>query len=472
MAQPDQISVSSRDHSAAAASSSSNHTSFPVREEYDHDHDQLLRQLEFRQPEIEQQQQQREYIEISNRGNYFGFNDVASVRDDTWSCVVVVLTFWFFVSMTMILGVFGAMSLTLGPKCSVLLQPTPIFVQSIKVEQLYDTNPGLILYGLYTSPPLDVVETWNRTLNFSVSPDSHKDFMYFLNEGSQINISYRVNSPISSVFLIIAQGSESLSQWLENPTRPNTTLSWNVIQGSGFVQQSIFTSASYYVAVGNLNSEEVEVQLTLRVRSFMYNTTEAYYKCTFSDRKCSLSILFPNGNAVVLNSLGPEEGSYSEEWNVKVSYGPRWATYVLGIVGMTVIMMAAFNYLNKFQCVHEDGTRLQFGEVEPGRAPLLSRKDDDLASWGSSYDSASNDEEGLEDFLAASSLEGKSRDGENGNNTRRLCAICFDAPRDCFFLPCGHCVACFACGTRIAEADGTCPICRRNMRKVRKIFTV
>ena len=120
----------------------------------------------------------------------------------------------------------------------------------------------------------------------------------------------------------------------------------------------------------------------------------------------------------------------------------------LPVVGMTIIMMAAFNFLNKFQCVHEDGTRLQFGEVEPGRAPLLSHKDDDLASWGSSYDSASNDEEGLEDFLASSSLEGKSRDGENGNNTRRLCAICFDAPRDCFFLPCGHCVACFACGTR------------------------
>ncbi|KAJ6316103.1 hypothetical protein OIU78_019393 [Salix suchowensis] len=469
MAQPDEISVSSRGHSAAAASSSSNQTYSPVREEPDRDH--WSRQLEFRQPEIEQPQQQ-EYTDISNRGDYFGFNDLAAVRDDTWSCVVVVLTFWFFVSMTMILGVYGAMSLTLGPKCSVLLQPNPIFVQSIKVEQLYDTNPGLILYGLYTSPLLDVVETWNRTLNFSVLADSHKDIMYFLDEGSQINISYRVNSPSSSVFLVIAQGSESLYQWLENPTRPNTTLSWNVIQGSGFVQQSIFTSASYYVAVGNLNSEEVEVQLTLRVRSLMYNTTEAYYKCTFTDSKCTLSILFPDGIAVVLDSLGPEEGSYSEEWNVKVSYGPRWATYIFGIGGMTFIMMAAFNFLNKFQCVREDGSRLQFGELEPGRAPLLSRKDDDLASWGSSYDSASNDEEGLEDFLAASSLEGKSRDGENGNNTRRLCAICFDAPRDCFFLPCGHCVACFACGTRIAEADGTCPVCRRNMKKVRKIFTV
>lgn len=93
MAQPDEISVSSRGHSAAAASSSSNQTYSPVREEPDRDH--WSRQLEFRQPEIEQPQQQ-EYTDISNRGDYFGFNDLAAVRDDTWSCVVVVLTFWFF----------------------------------------------------------------------------------------------------------------------------------------------------------------------------------------------------------------------------------------------------------------------------------------------------------------------------------------------------------------------------------------
>ncbi|KAJ6922543.1 hypothetical protein NC652_016247 [Populus alba x Populus x berolinensis] len=374
--------------------------------------------------------------------------------------------------MTLILGVFGSMRLTLGPKCSILLPPNPLFVQSIKVEQLYDTNPGLMLYGFYKPPPLDVVRTWSRTLDVSVPADSHKDFVYFLNEGSQINISYRVNSPSSSVLLVIAQGNEGLSQWLEDPTYPNTTLSWNVIQASGFVQQSILTSASYYIAVGNLNSEKVEVQLAIRVRSFQYNTSKAYYKCTFTDGKCSLNIMFPNGNVAVLNSFGPEQGSESDEWNVKVSYVPRWVTYIVGIGGMTVLILAAFNFLNKFQCIREDGTRLLFGEVEAQRAPLLSCKDDDLSSWGSSYDSVSNDEQDLEDFLAAGSIEGKSRDGENGNNTRRLCALCFDAPRECFFLPCGHCVACFACGTRVAEADGTCPTCQRNLKKVRKIFTV
>nr|TKS13369.1 hypothetical protein D5086_0000056820 [Populus alba] len=470
MAQPGQISVSSRDYSAAASSSSSssNHASFPVHEE----DNQRFRQLEFRQPEIEYLQHQ--YIDLSYRGNYFGFDDLSAIRDCTWFCVVVVLTFCFFVSMTLILGVFGSMRLTLGPKCSILLPPNPLFVQSIKVEQLYDTNPGLMLYGFYKPPPLDVVRTWSRTLDVSVPADSHKDFVYFLNKGSQINISYRVNSPSSSVLLGSWEiaGNEGLSQWLEDPTYPNTTLSWNVIQASGFVQQSILTSASYYIAVGNLNSEKVEVQLAIRVRSFQYNTSKAYYKCTFTDGKCSLNIMFPNGNVAVLNSFGPEQGSESDEWNVKVSYVPRWVTYIVGIGGMTVLILAAFNFLNKFQCIREDGTRLLFGEVEAQRAPLLSCKDDDLSSWGSSYDSVSNDEQDLEDFLAAGSIEGKSRDGENGNNTRRLCALCFDAPRECFFLPCGHCVACFACGTRIAEADGTCPTCQRNLKKVRKIFTV
>ncbi|KAL9361947.1 hypothetical protein Peur_044732 [Populus x canadensis] len=466
MAQPGQISVSSTDYSAAASSSSSNHASFPVHEE---DNQRFL-QIEYRQPEIEYLQHQ--YIDLSHRGNYFAFDDLSAIRDCTWFCVVVVLTFCFFVSMTLILGVYGSMRLTLGPKCSILLPPNPLFVRSIKVEQFHDTNPGLMLYGFSKPPPLDVVRTWSRTLDVSVPADSHKDFVYFLNEGSQINISYRVNSPSSSVFLVIAQGNEGLSQWLGDPTYPNTTLSWNVIQGSGFVQQSILTSASYHIALGNLNSEKVEVQLAIRVRSFQYNTTKAYYKCTFTDSKCSLNIMFPNGNVAVLNSFGPEQGSESDEWNVKVSYVPRWATYIVGIGGMTVLILAAFNFLNMFQCIREDGTRILFGEVEAERAPLLSCKDDDLSSWGSSYDSVSNDEKDVEDFLAAGSLEGKSGDGENGNNTRRLCAICFDAPRECFFLPCGHCVACFACGTRIAEADGTCPICHRNLKKVRKIFTV
>lgn len=113
-----------------------------------------------------------------------------------------------------------------------------------------------------------------------------------------------------------------------------------------------------------------------------------------------------------------------------------------------MLMLFAFYFLRKFHCTRNE-TGGHYEERRSEREPLISHKDDDLSSWGSSYDSASNGEEDLEDHLPVGSLEGKSLgDGEYSNNTQRLCAICFDAPRDCFFLPCGHCVACFACGTR------------------------
>lgn len=157
-----------------------------------------------------------------------------------------------------------------------------------------------------------------------------------------------------------------------------------------------------------------------------------------------------------------------------MSYEPRWTTYIIGIGnllplifcpatlikdiyallsllvgGLTILMLVAFHLIKQFRSNHEDEAAAQHGEMGPERAPLLSNKDDDSASQGSSYDCASNDDNDLDNHLVAGSIDGKLvQDCENSNNTRPLCAICFDAPRDCFFLPCGHCVACFKCGTR------------------------
>lgn len=85
------------------------------------------------------------------------------------------------------------------------------------------------------------------------------------------------------ILLPLLTGADSLSMWLEDPTYPNTTLSWNVIhgkkvvkklylcsyshyhiltffllQGTGMITQEIFRSSYYYVALGNLE-DEVEV---------------------------------------------------------------------------------------------------------------------------------------------------------------------------------------------------------------------
>ncbi|GMI86478.1 hypothetical protein like AT4G24204 [Hibiscus trionum] len=53
----------------------------------------------------------------------------------------------------------------------------------------------------------------------------------------------------------------------------------------------------------------------------------------------------------------------------------------------------------------------------------------------------------------------------------RICIICYDEQRNCFFVPCGHCATCYDCAQRIYEEENkVCPVCRRIIGKVRKLF--
>ncbi|GAB2234948.1 hypothetical protein Droror1_Dr00004221 [Drosera rotundifolia] len=394
------------------------------------------------------------------------------MRDDVWSCLVVLVTFWFFASMTLILGFYGSEELQLGPSCSRLVVTNQLFVQSIK-GQLEDQVSGPMLYGFRGIPPLDVETTWTESHSVSVPANYHQEWEYYLNTGSYVDISYDVKSPsYAPMSLVIAQGEENLIEWVDEPSYPNSTLSWNIIYGTGKIEQEILSSGTYYIAIGNLNSEVVEVVLNFTIKAALYNTTQAIFKCTLTDSACVFDLSLLQENVVVLTSPGPEQAKEPDDgWYVKISYGPRWATYIVGSGVMTIIILAMFRFCNMWQANNENRARYDTTEGGQGsQEPLLSPKEDDLSSWGSSYDSASHDEDDLEEQIQ----DGKpQKEGDQSNrNPPRLCVICYDAPRDCFFLPCGHCAACFACGSKIAEEVGTCPICRRKMKKVRKIFSV
>ncbi|CAM8964401.1 unnamed protein product [Rhodiola kirilowii] len=428
---------------------------------------------------VEDQEPRRMWMNrslLSYRLNLLLTGDAASpsvAREDLWSCLVVVLTFWFFASMTLILGFYGSTTITLGPNGSRIIQVSSFFVQSIKVQELDSSASGPMLYSFDSPPALDVEKNWSEEHNVSIVSDYHKEWLYFLNKGSKVEIYYRVKNPTSSpLSLVIAQGVESLVEWIEDPSYPNTTLSWNIIHGSGKITHDIPQSSNYYIAVGNLNSDDVEVLLKFELKTLVYNTSMAYHKCYLSNSACSVTLSLFGKNAAVLTSPGPEEGIPDGNWYFKQSDGPRWLVYLAGSGVMTVLLLFTFRICNMFQRNNNDVAGGQPTAQGSERDPLLN-KDDDLSSWGSSYDSVSQGEDDLDEWLVV----GNSLGANQGNDVeshppRRQCVICCDEPRDCFFLPCGHCAACFACGSRIAEEDGHCPICRRKMKKVRMIFTV
>ncbi|KAJ7964188.1 RING/U-box superfamily protein [Quillaja saponaria] len=433
--------------------------------------------MDNRNNHIEQQQQQQQQLPRLFYSVNISIADVpfSGLRDDVWSCLVALVTFWFFAaSMTLILGLYGSVNLQLGPNCSCLIEINPIFVKSIKVDEIDERKPGPMLYGFDKIPPMNVKTTWTETHNELILANFHKEWIYFLNSGSELDIFYRVKSPSSSpLSLVIAKGREDIVEWIEDPSYPNTTLSWNIIYGTGKIEHRISKSSNYYIAVGNLNTDDVEVELKFTVNALLYNTTRAHQNCSLGNSLCSLNFVLLGSSVAVLTSPGPMEGTSHEEWFVRLSYGPRWLTYFVGSGMMTALIFLAFRLCNLFQTTSENRPEFQPVHSVSERTPLLPNKDDDLSSWGSSYESFSRDEEDLAELLAVNNVEGNStKEGNLNNNLRSLCVICCNSPRDCFFLPCGHSAACFTCATRLAEEPETCPICCRKLKKVRKIFTV
>ncbi|TMW85649.1 hypothetical protein EJD97_022766 [Solanum chilense] len=65
-------------------------------------------------------------------------------------------------------------------------------------------------------------------------------------------------------------------------------------------------------------------------------------------------------------------------------------------------------------------------------------------------------------------------DLESGNEDlydENICIVCYDNKRNCFFIPCGHCATCLSCAERITEEENkNCPICRRVIRRVRRVL--
>lgn len=362
--------------------------------------------------------------------------------------------------MALMLGYYGPVELVVSPGCSRLVQASSFLVQDIKVrmEEGSQGNDGLVLYGLAGAPPIDVPAAWSEARRVVVPANSRREWVYFLNRGSQIEVAYSVKPETELPYplcITIAQGKESFTQWTGKPSVHNTTLLWHLVHGTGTIKQTINFSYEYYIAVRNLNDRDTAVLLDIRIRTMFHNTTGADYICSPGHVLCTYRLPLLGQNVAVLSS-GLKEGlNADDEQYVKLSYEPRWIVYVVGSAILAVALLLLYEILSTLLGLCNGGSPSNADQ----RTSLLTSKEEEDASLGSSYDSVSHD--------------GEDDDVEERDEAgRHLCVVCCDARKDCFFLPCGHSATCHSCGTRIVEEDGSCPFCRRKLKKVRRIFAV
>ncbi|BAS94939.1 Os05g0521000 [Oryza sativa Japonica Group] len=180
-------------------------------------------------------------------------------------CFVTLLAFCFLAPAALMLGYYhGSPELVvIGSGCSRLVETNSFFAQDIKARtEGGSPENGLVLYGMPVAPPLGVPAAWSEARRAVVPANSHMEWVYFLNRGSEIEVAYSVRSETESsrpICMIIARGKESFLQWAENPSANETTLSWHLVHGNGTIKQTINLSSEYFIALGNFNNQDVTV---------------------------------------------------------------------------------------------------------------------------------------------------------------------------------------------------------------------
>uniref|UniRef100_A0A7N0ZXG2 RING-type domain-containing protein n=1 Tax=Kalanchoe fedtschenkoi TaxID=63787 RepID=A0A7N0ZXG2_KALFE len=155
-----------------------------------------------------------------------------------------------------------------------------------------------------------------------------------------------------------------------------------------------------------------------------------------------------------MESLEGSNGIYQhDEWWFALSYVGRLIGYIVILGLLVVIVSLVLKYLD--ECLGNGSSEDTLNNRES--SPLWPEK-----AVAASYGTYQFDDPESGDCSASSSVE--LYDG-------KVCIICYDEERNCFFVPCGHCATCIACAKRIFDGESkTCPVCRRYIGKIKKLF--
>ncbi|KAM7507153.1 hypothetical protein LguiA_017606 [Lonicera macranthoides] len=149
-----------------------------------------------------------------------------------------------------------------------------------------------------------------------------------------------------------------------------------------------------------------------------------------------------------------------DDWEIIVSFLARSVVYITILVVVTIVVSLIIKFLKDCDDrVHREAAEVeQESETTETNRLLPNLKDSNSGTYGT---------------MEADDLEsGNSSSSSDELYDGKICIICYDQHRNCFCVPCGHSATCYDCAQRIMDGEGKkCPVCRRLVRKVRKLFT-
>ncbi|XP_052188435.1 E3 ubiquitin-protein ligase APD2 isoform X2 [Diospyros lotus] len=334
--------------------------------------------------------------------------------------------------------------MVLGPSSSRLYEASSVFVAQVEARDPH--RKGAFLYGFSEKPELSLEKNWAVSSYVIVSPYSRKGFNLWLNEGSRIRMRWEAQtSSLDQLEVSLIKGERKFETLI--PTSPTSPALFEPTAGR-VAEYAIQESDRYYIGIVNANPKSIIMAMNLNVSSKIYDTTKANTMCSTSNGSCRLNLLFPITQFVAVTT--PNNGDLGE-WYMEISFIARIATYIviLGLLVITVLLILKL----LGACDSEAREEVEAIQEVTEADPLMPDKPFQLL-YGTGEDEESGSSSCSEDLY----------DG-------KICVICYEEPRNCFFVPCGHCATCHSCAQRIINGEKkVCPICRRLIHKVRKLL--
>ncbi|XP_059631101.1 E3 ubiquitin-protein ligase APD2-like isoform X2 [Cornus florida] len=368
---------------------------------------------------------------------------------ESWARLLAPMTLWICVSVTLKYGYYGKCHMVLGPSSSRLFQASSIFVK--QVEVIDSDQKGIYLYGYSEKPELTLETNWSASNYVIVGPYSHKGFSLWLNKGSRIRMRWEAQtSSLRQLEVSLVKGEREYETLLPTSTNYPHPHTLKEPTDGREAEYAIVEDDKYYVGIINTNPKSIIMVMNVNVSSKMYDTTKAKSMCSTMNGSCRLGLLFPNTQFVTVTT--PNNGDLGG-WYVELSFVARIVTYIAILGFIVIVLFLVLKYLGACDGDNNHEEQPPVREITEAD-PLMPEKPIRLP-YGT----------GEEDLESGSSTS--SEDLYDG----KICVICYDEPRNCFFVPCGHCATCYDCAQRIMDGESKmCPICRRLIHKVRKLI--
>ncbi|KAK4582310.1 hypothetical protein RGQ29_022468 [Quercus rubra] len=168
-------------------------------------------------------------------------------------------------------------------------------------------------------------------------------------------------------------------------------------------------------------------------------------------------------NSQSFNLTGSKEDDI-DKWCFAIAFVARLFIYAAVLALLAVVVFMVMRYLEDLE-----DRRIEGEEGGTETNPLLPAK-----TMPITYGTCGEDLESGNFSCSSSSSSGSNNNTSTSSEDLydgKVCVICYDEQRNCFFVPCGHCATCYACAQRIFnEENKTCPVCRRFIGKIRKLF--